>query len=143
MQPTGTLYHLDSMALIFQIGVAWLFCTYYLVFLQTRFYGHLLVSLAAFLNLASYMFLRIPQVALSIAILSKALFVVGISVTATVGMNRERERLRTSSWSEIFGGVIPQRIRVNTVSIREQVALKVSSAAFLPLCFILRKIDWR
>jgi len=36
------------METIFKLGVAWIFVTYYLVFLQTRFFGHLVVSVGLF-----------------------------------------------------------------------------------------------
>ena len=67
-----------------------MFLTYYFVYLQTESIGHLLTAIGAFLTLLPNVFLAYAAVAVIVAALGKALFFLGIAVTATLGMSRER-----------------------------------------------------
>ena len=119
--------------------MAWVFLTYYFVYLQTAFVGYLLVSVGAFCNLLAYQFLGNPHLAVTIAVVSKVLFVAGIDITATVRMNLEKERLRGSSWSEIFLGIVPQPLRVKTLDAKDQIVPSlISSFLFATVFYVVR-----
>ena len=123
------------METIFKLGIGWIFVSYYLVYLQTRFWGYLLVSLGAFFNLFAYMFLTDARLAVILAVTGKILFFGGIAVTATFGMDLERERLRVSSWSEILRGIVPERLRTKTLNVRDQMMPALIMLGFLAVAF--------
>jgi hypothetical protein len=121
----------------FKLGVAWIFVTYYLVYMQTRFFGYLVVSVGAFLNLMAYMFLNNAQVAGSIAVFGKILFFLGIGITGTLEMHLERERLRVSSWSEIIRGVVPEQLRTRTLEIKDQIVPALLALLLFAMVFYI------
>jgi hypothetical protein len=123
------------METIFKLGVAWIFVTYYLVFLQIRFFSYLVVSAGAFLNLMAYMFLNNAQVAVSMAVIGKILFFVGVGMTATWGIHVEKERLRLSSWREIISGVVPEHLRTRTLEAKDQIVPTVLSLLLFAIIF--------
>ncbi len=110
------------MGMLFKLGVAWLFLSYYFIYLQTNVYGYLVVSIGAALNLCAYLFLDHPVLARVVSISGTGLFWIGIGVLATFGMRLERERLHLSTWSEILRGLVPESIRTTRLTKQQQVA---------------------
>jgi hypothetical protein len=109
------------MDLLFKIGVAWIFVSYYLIYVQTKFYGYLIVATGAALNLCANLFLDKPVVGRAIAVVGTCFFWMGIGALGTFGLTRERERIRLSSWSQIVRGVVPDSLRTPWTT-RNQVA---------------------
>lgn len=99
------------MAVVFQIGLAWFFLTYYFVYTQTRSYGHLFVSLGAGSILIAHLFVERPVLLQLLAFGGKLVFFVGLVIIGTFGRELERERFRRSSWAEIFLGRVPDHLR--------------------------------
>jgi len=85
----------------------------------------------------SYMFLNNAQVAVSIAVVGKILFFLGIGMTATLGMHLERERLRVSSWSEIIRGVVPEYLRTRTLEVKDQIVPTLLALLLFAMAFYM------
>jgi hypothetical protein len=112
------------MELFFKLAVAWICMTYYSVYLQTNFYGYLVIALGALGNLSAYIFFpQHPQLAKIISQSSFVVFWVGIAVVGTFGRKLERERIRSSSWSQIIRGIVPEGLRKNDLSKRKRLGL--------------------
>ena len=112
------------MPLFFKLAVAWISITYYSIYLQTNFYGYLVISLAALGILSSYILLpQQPQLATIISQASIVVFWIGIAIVGTFGRKLERERIRSSSWSQILRGIVPEGLRKNELSKRNRLGL--------------------
>jgi hypothetical protein len=83
----------------------------------------------------AYMFLNNAQVAVSMAVIGKILFFVGIGMTATLGIHVEKERLRLSSWREIISGVVPEHLRTRTLEAKDQIVPTVLSLLLFAIIF--------
>jgi hypothetical protein len=137
-----------SMDFLFKLGLAWVFLCYYSVYLQTKFHGYLIISLAAMGVLCAYLFPE-PKIAMTIAQASLVAFWVGIAILGTFGRQIERQRLRESSWSQFIRGKVPESIRASELSERTQLAhgllfltlfsaiFYVAGRSFDALCFVV------
>jgi hypothetical protein len=112
------------MGLFNKLAVAWICITYYSVYLQTNFYGYLVIALGALGSLSAYiLFPQQPQLATIITQASFVVFWIGIAIVATFGRKLERERIRLSTWSQILRGIVPEGLRKNELSKRKRLGL--------------------
>jgi hypothetical protein len=119
------------MELFFKLAVAWICITYYSVYLQTKFYGYLVIALAALAILSAYIFgPQQPQLSRIISQAGFVVFWVGIAIVGTFGRKLERERIRSSSWSQIIRGIVPEGLRRGELSEHRQL---VHSLILFPL----------
>ena len=123
------------MDILFKIGVAWIFLTYYFIYFQTGAYGHLMISLGAGLNLFAYLFMNNFSLVEIMSFLGSILFWGGLAVTATFGVKLERERLKTSSLKEILLGKVPKHLQKETMSERSRVIHGIISSLLFSVIF--------
>lgn len=106
---------------ILTIILVWLCLTSGNVYTQTKSYGHLIASLGAALVLSSLLLRANEHLARVIGFTGEAIFMVGLAVVWTFGGALEKERLKTSSWKEIFLGQVPEHLQIQKVSEKSQV----------------------
>jgi len=127
------------MDIVLAIGAIWVCLMAMAVFTQTRSYGYLMISLGAALTLSTFSLMDSRHVAELALIAGRVLFWGGLAVTATFGSKLEKERLRTSSWKEIFLGKVPGRLQTQKVS--EEVLLVQSTIISLLFAVIFYGAD--
>ena len=111
----------EILDLMFKMVAAWIGLNFYSVYIQTRSYGHLLVSLGVVFTFLVNLFLDSEVVGRTLLILGRILFWGGFAAVATFGGSLERERLRRSSWKEILLGRVPDQLRTQRVGEKQQV----------------------
>jgi hypothetical protein len=93
------------------------------------------VGLGAAINLCAYSFLDSPALAKLLSVVM--LFWVGVGVVATFGVSLENERLRSSSWIQIFRGIVPKTLGVVALSTKSQLAHSIIFSLFFGLLFYI------
>jgi hypothetical protein len=128
----------DIMDVLFTFGVGWLAIVYGSVFVQTKSYGALMVSLGAVATVLVSSLPSMPEIANLTLVVGKLSFWGGLAILATFDRKTEAERIRTSSWGEIITGNVPAHLQKTQMSQRARfVAVLLFSGLFAGVFFVM------